>query len=312
MALDADMIVDRRRLKRKLTFWRVGAVIVLGILAVVLAGRASDGVGLGGGLSEHVARLSIQGVILDDLELLSIIKEIEENSRAKAVMVKINSPGGTFTGGEALYEALRDLSQVKPVVALMDGTATSAGYMVALPAHRLFARKGTITGSIGVLIQTADVTQLLENIGIEPQTFKSGPLKAQPNPFESLSEEARAATQSVLDDLYGLFVDMVVAHRDLTREQVLNLADGRIFTGRQAVTSGLVDDIGAEPEALAWLVAERDIREGLPLLDVELPGEDLPWEEALGSTVVSLLLGKSEISERLKLDGVISLWHPAL
>jgi protease-4 len=304
MSLDADMIFDRRRLKRQLTVWRLIALAAFAALVVVGVGRFGGTDLLG---RAHVVRIAVDGIIFDEPERTRAIKDLVERDDVKAVIVRVDSPGGTFVGGEALYTALRAVAAAKPTVAVMGGTATSAGYMVAIAADHLVARSGTLTGSIGVILQTADVTQLLEKLGIKPQTFKSGPLKAQPNPFESLSDTARAATQDMLMELYGQFVDMVAERRAMPRDKVLALADGRVYSGKAAKANGLVDAIGDEDTALAWLQSAHDLPADLPVRD--LPGEDepLPWRDALTSH-----LQKALFSERLRLDGVFSLWHPSL
>lgn len=304
MSLDADMIFDRRRLKRALTFWRLLALAAFAALAVVGAGR------LGGGellARDHVARVTVDGIIFDDDERTRAIKDLAGRDDVKAVILRVDSPGGTFVGGEALFGALRKIAESKPTVAVMGGTATSAGYMVAIAADQVFARSGTLTGSIGVILQTADVTQLLDKLGIKPQTFKSGPLKAQPNPFEPLGDVAREATQDMLMELYGQFVDMVAERRKLARDKVIALADGRVYSGKAALANGLIDGLGDEDAARDWLASAHGLSRDLPVRDLKLADEPLPWRDALTSH-----LQKALFSERLRLDGVFSLWHPSL
>ncbi|PIW28081.1 MAG: signal peptide peptidase SppA [Rhodospirillales bacterium CG15_BIG_FIL_POST_REV_8_21_14_020_66_15] len=304
MSLDADMIFDRRRLKRALTLWRLLALAALAGLAVVAAGRLG---GTGLLARDHVARIAIDGIIFDDAERTRAIKDLVHRKDVKAVIVRVDSPGGTFVGGEALYGALRHVAESKPTVAVMGGTATSAGYMVAIAADHIVARRGTLTGSIGVILQTADVTRLLDKLGIKPEIFKSGPMKAQPNPFESLSDTARKATQDMLMELYGQFVDLVALRRALPREKVLALADGRVYSGNSAKDNGLVDAIGDEETARDWLQTVHGLPRDLPVRDLQLDEDALPWRDALTSQ-----LQKALFSERLRLDGVFSLWHPSL
>ena len=225
----------------------------------------------------------------------------------KALLVKIDTPGGTYVGGEALYESLRRVGEKKPVVAIMGTTATSAGYMSALGSDHIVARSSTLTGSIGVILQTADVTGLLDKIGIKSVVVKSGPLKAQPNPLEKFLPAARKATEAIIADYFDMFVTLVAERRSLSREQVLKLADGRIFSGRQAKKAGLVDALGAEPEARKWLSETHKIADSLPVKEVKVKHEDEPWRDLFDS-----MIGKVMFSERLSLDGVIALWHPDL
>jgi protease-4 len=179
--------------------------------------------------------------------------------------------------------------------------------MPAIAADRVYARAGTLTGSIGVILQTADITELLTTIGIKPEIIKSGPLKAQPNPMEPFSSQARAAIEVVIQDFFDQFVDMVTERRKLERNAVVALADGRVFSGRQARNNGLVDAMGALEEARTWLSEEKNISGKIPVVDVELTYDEDPWRN-----LVSGIIGKTLLSERLGLDGVLSLWHPAM
>ena len=302
MSLDADYVVERRRLKRQLTFWRV-----LGVVALVAAVAAAAGRFDLRRQQDHVAQIAIGGLILDDPARDEALKEVADDDKVKALLVKIDSPGGTYVGGEALYESLRQVGGKKPVVAIMGTTATSAGYMSALGSDHIVARSSTLTGSIGVILQTADVTGLLDKIGIKSVVVKSGPLKAQPNPLEKFSPAARKATEAIIADYFDMFVTLVAERRSLSREQVLKLADGRIFSGRQAKKAGLVDALGAEPEARKWLFETHKIADFLPVKEVKVKHKDELWRDLFDS-----MIGKVMFSERLSLDGVIALWHPDL
>ena len=301
MALDIDRYFDRRRLARKLSFWRVAAIVLAVALVAVLAARLDQLP------RSSVARLDVDNIILDDTDRIEALDEIAHNSRFKALLVHIDSPGGTVVGGESLYLALRRVSEKKPVVAMMGELATSAGYMVALGADYIVARQGSVTGSIGVLMQTVEVTGLLEKLGITADAIKSSPLKASPNPLEPMTPEARAAAEEVVRDMYNLFVDLVAERRNLDRGRAMELADGRVYTGRQALSNGLIDALGGEREARAWLQAERNIDENLPTAFVEIRRKD-----GFLAGLLDDLFGKALLSERLRLDGLISLWHPEL
>jgi protease-4 len=300
MSLDADRLIDRRRLKRSLTLWRVVAVVALVAAVAAAVGRLHGG-------GSHVARLVVDGIILDDPWRDDALAEAAADDTVKALIVRIDSPGGTVTGGEAFYRSLRRVAEKKPVVAVMGTTATSAGYMIALGADHILARSTSMTGSIGVILQTADITGLLEKLGVRPEAIKSRPLKAQPNLLESLSAEAREAARGAVLDLYDMFVDLVGERRNMPRDTVLALADGRVYTGRQALANGLIDAIGGEAEARQWLAQARKIPLSLPAKDVEIEYEDQVWRNLLTTTV-----GKALLSERLRLDGPISLWHPGM
>jgi protease IV len=304
MTFAADHAIDRRRLKRRLSLWRLIAILaLLGLIAAAVA-RTS-----GTGFANHIARITIKGVIVDDLERDRTIAELADDKRAKAVIVHLDTPGGTVVGGERLYRALRKVSEKKPVVAVMGTTATSAGYMVALAADRLLADKGSITGSIGVIMQTTDLSKLLETVGIGAEAIRSGALKGQPSPFEKLSPEARKASQEMVDDSYAMFVEMVVERRKLPLETVRGLADGRVYTGRQALEKSLVDALGGEETAREWLDAERKISKKLRVEDVDLTQPKSGFS-LLDGAIAWVLSGKTLLSERLTLDGLVSVWHP--
>ena len=306
MGFAADAQFDRRRLKRRLSFWRGMAI---GALVLLVVGLVQLGFGSvpSFGLRSYVARLNVTGLITEDRELIEAIDDLAEDPAARAIIVYVDSPGGTVVGGEALFVALRRAAEHKPVVAVMGTTAASAGYMVAIAADAVFARAGTITGSIGVIFQTADMTGLLDRLGIEPTAIKSGPLKAVPSPLEPLTPDARQATQAVVNEVYAMFVDMVRDRRNLSGDQLTAVADGRIFTGRQALERGLVDAVGGEEEARRWLEDQRQVSRDLPVIDIELE-EEGSWLFGIASA----LIGKRIFPERLRLDGLVALWHPAL
>lgn len=301
MAIDTDFLIDRRRLKRQLTTWRLAAVLLAVAAGFLLGAHLLDW-----RISSYVARLNIHGVIASDPDRDQALAGIVDNDRVKALIVVIDSPGGTVVGGESLYARFRSVARQKPVVVVMGDVATSAAYMAALGSDRIIAREGTVTGSVGVILQTADVTGLLERIGVKPETIKSTALKAQPNPFEAFTPEAREATRKVVLDIYQSFLDLVRERRQLALGQLAAVADGRIFTGRQALANGLIDEIGGEEEARAWLGAAKRIDPDLPTRDLNIERA----EERL-SDIVGAIAEKVLTSERVRLDGLVSLWHPA-
>ncbi len=272
MALEPDLLFDRRRLKRRLSLWRAAAVLAVAGLAIALVLTREEARGFLPGGGQQIARLNVAGFIGDDRKVVEALERIGKTEGVRALIVAIDSPGGSVAGGEALHGALTRLAAQKPVVAVLGGTAASAGYMVALPAARVFARDSTVTGSIGVILQSFDVSGLLAWLGVRAESLASGPFKANPSPFAPMTEAGRAELMRVVADLHDQFVAMVAAGRRMEVAQVRTLADGRVFTGREALRLGLVDAIGGEAEARAWLVAERGLPEGLPVRDVELRG----------------------------------------
>ena len=299
-SLDPDRLLDRRRLKRGVAIWRALAIVAL--VAAVLVGAAPFV--FGGG--ERVARLWVNGLIEDSPRRDRLIADLRDDDAVKAVVLRLDSGGGTAVGGEALYLSLRSLAEEKPLVAVLGTTATSAAYMAALAADHVLAREASITGSIGVLFQTAEFSALLEEIGVRAEAIRSGPLKAKPSVYEQLDDPTRQTMRSVVSDTYELFLRLLMERRSLDRETALPLADGRIFTGRQAVQAGLVDAIGGEEEARAWLAQAHGVPETIAAADVAT-GE----EGGLLGTIDAAL--KRTLPVRtLALDGLIAVWHPEL
>ncbi|MET0632068.1 MAG: signal peptide peptidase SppA [Xanthobacteraceae bacterium] len=324
MSLDADTIVDRRRMRRKLTFWRVFAILIA-ICAVVAAGAALRVPGTGvltGQAGAAIARVTFTGLIRSDQQRVEALERLGK-SRAQAVIVHINSPGGTTSGSEQLYESLMRLKEKKPIVVVIDGLAASGAYIAALGADHIVAQETSLVGSIGVLFQYPNVADLLKTLGIKVEEIKSSPLKASPNGFEPTSPEARAAIESIVLDSYAWFRGLVKARRQLDDAGIERVADGRVFTGRQAVGLKLVDQLGDEKTALAWLAKEKNIDPNTPVRDFRLRDRlsDLPFLHTAAVVVLEAVglgafarhveeWGALQAVERLSLDGLLALWHP--
>ena len=324
MSLDADTIVDRRRMRRKLTFWRVFAILIA-ICAVVAAGAALRVPGTGvltGQAGAAIARVTFTGLIRSDQQRVEALERLGK-SRAQAVIVHINSPGGTTSGSEQLYESLMRLKEKKPIVVVIDGLAASGAYIAALGADHIVAQETSLVGSIGVLFQYPNVADLLKTVGIKVEEIKSSPLKASPNGFEPTSPEARAAIESIVLDSYAWFRGLVKARRQLDDAGIERVADGRVFTGRQAVGLKLVDQLGDEQTALSWLAKEKNIDPNTPVRDFRLRDRlsDLPFLHTAAVVVLEAVglgafarhveeWGALQAVERLSLDGLLALWHP--
>ncbi len=303
MSLETDLLLDRRRLKRRLVVWRTLTVLVL-IGAVLVVWHRQAGTLIG----PHVARLTVSGIITQDRKLDDQVAKLADDHRVKALIVEIDSPGGSVSGGEALHDAIALVAAKKPVVAVMDGTAASAGYMIAVPAARIFAQAGTLTGSIGVLLPTGEVSGLLKTLGVSVDDITSGPLKDQPSFTKPMTPEGRAVLQGLVMDMYNQFVEMVAAGRHMDPDKVRQLGDGRAYTGRQALKLGLVDAIGGERDARAWLAATHDVSTKLPVDEVTTKG--LAARLFAGS--LSGLLGsawKIVFSQGVMLDGAWAVWQ---
>jgi protease IV len=316
--IEAETVIERRRLRRRLTLWRLVAV-VLGVFFVALLISGDQRLAGSGGFLPHIARVSVSGIITDDQKVLDLLERVGKSSQVKAVILDINSPGGTTTGGEAMYNAIRRLAEKKPVVAVCGTLATSAAYIVALATDHIFVYGNTITGSVGVIFQWADVSELMRTLGVKVEEIKSGPLKAVPNPFEPADEKARALGEEMVQEAKVWFVDLVAERRKIEPASVPGLTDGRVYSGRQALALKLVDEIGDEKAAKTWLQKERNVAPGLSVVDWKPRAESsgiLRWlfgsiASGFGVTTDNFASLFGQVSEGLRLDGLVSLWHPA-
>jgi protease-4 len=323
MSLDSDVIVDRRRIRRKLTFWRVvaGLVAIAAIVTVGAIATTSGPTALSA--SGSIARVNIEGLIRSDQQRVEALERLEKSNHA-AVIVHINSPGGTTAGSEQLYDALVRLKAKKPLVVVVEGLAASGGYIAAIAADQIIARQSSLVGSIGVLFQFPNFTELMKTVGVKVEEVKSSPLKAAPNGFEPTSPEARAALDALVKDSYAWFRGLVKERRGMDDALLEKVADGRVFTGRQAVELKLIDQLGDERSAVAWLVAEKKIKSDLPVRDFKLTPQfgDLTFLRAAASVAFDALglssvarrieqAGVAQAVDQLALDGMLALWRPA-
>jgi protease-4 len=320
MSLDADAIVDRRRLRRKLSFWRVSALVIL-VLAIVGAIFLLVPTGDLVPSTDYIARIKIEGLIRDNRDRVEALERLSE-SQARAVIVHIDSPGGTTAGSEQLYESLRALQAKKPMVVVVDSLAASGAYIAALSADHIIAHDTSLVGSIGVLFQYPNFTEALKTLGITVESIKSTPLKAAPSPFEPTSPEAHAAIEAIVLDSYAWFKGLVKDRRQLDDAQLAAVSDGRIFTGRQAMPLKLVDALGNEKAALAWLAKEKKVPADTPVKDYSLQPRfsELSFLHAAAWTFDAMGLSAFarriedwsavQAVERLNLDGLLALWHP--
>ena len=311
----SDPIVDpshaipaASQLRRSRFRWRMIAFVALVIAILAGTARFATENGISG---DTIARIEIDGTIASDPARLAAFDKIAESPDVKAVVIAINSPGGTTAGGEELYEAIGKLRAKKPVVAYVKELGASAAYMAAIASDRIFVRRLSIVGSIGVLFQTTDASKLMNTIGVDLDKVASGPLKAEPDIDEPMSPEVRASLQSLVDDSFSWFVDIVAERRGMTRAEVLPLADGRIVTGNQGIADRLVDEVGGEAEAIAWLEANKSIKADLPIV-TWYPQPQPPyagWGKWLGGQARAALGLPAD--GPVVLDGLVSLWQVA-
>jgi protease-4 len=309
MISEAELIVDRRKLKRRVTFWRILAVLLaIATIAALLWSQGWTG-------GDQIARVRIDGLITGDQKTMDLLKRVEDEDRVKAVILRIDSPGGTTAGSEAVYDAVRQISAKKPVVAVMDTMAASGGYITALAADHIVARGNTITGSIGVIFSMPEFSKLLATVGVTMEELKSGDLKAEPSPYKPMSEKARAASMELVMDGFAWFKGLVAERRQLPMPTVDVLSDGRVYTGRQAVANKLIDALGDEATAVAWMEKDRGVAPKLPVRDwkPESEGGGLGLGFAAADIVLKSLglKGFQEAAQRAQLDGLLVLWHPA-
>ncbi|MBM3608845.1 MAG: signal peptide peptidase SppA [Alphaproteobacteria bacterium] len=308
----ADHLIDRRRLRRKVSFWRVLAFIALA-LAIGIGGFRLAG-GTQALQGPHIARVTLSGLITGDRATLNLI-EAAGRSNASAIILSIDSPGGTVTGSERLYEEIRRLSARKPVAAVINNMGASGAYVAALGAERIFSHQNSLVGSIGVLIQMPNVAKLLDTVGVRVEAIRSSPLKAAPNGMEPTSEEARAAINAIVVDSYDWFKSLVRERRKLDDEALAKVTDGRVFTGRQSVALRLVDELGGERAAIAWLEKEKKIPANLRIRDLRRPS----GLSALSMASLAKMAGFDGLSRALGagqqaaqahlLDGLVAVWH---
>ena len=301
-SLDTDLLIDRRRLKRRLLFWRLATVAVAAVGLLILVPPHLN--------RDHVVRLKVSGIITDTTKMVRALDKLTDDNSVKALEVEISSPGGGVYPSEALHDAIARVAAKKPVVVVMGSVAASGGFMIAMPAKRIFAGNSTLTGSIGVLLQTEEVSGLLDKIGVSSETLVSGPLKDQPSLTHKLSDAGRGVLQGLVADLYDQFVAIVATGRHMDPAKVRELADGRAFTGRQALALGLIDAIGDEIDARKWLEQSEGVSQKLPVEELRTTGR----LQAMVADDLSPLLGdalKTVLYQGVALDGGQTLWQPS-
>jgi protease-4 len=321
MTLETEAVLDRRRLRRSLSLWR-GLAILAGVAALAVAGiAASSQDGNPFGERRQIARVTLEGVITENRDQLRLLNRLANAKHVDAVILAINSPGGTTAGGEALFEAIRAISVKKPVVAQFGTVATSAAYICGLATDRIFARGNTITGSMGVIFQWAEVTELLGKVGVKMNEIKSGPLKANPSPFQPLDQAGRETAEKMVRESMEWFRGLVATRRQINTAEVPGLEQGRVFSGREALTYRMIDQVGGEQEVQAWLERERKIKPGLRIVEWKPRREDnwgvLGVIGRAAATVIGIdadalrFLNDDPRLGALLLDGLVSVWQPA-
>ncbi len=255
---------ERKKLRRSRFRWRIVALLAVLVAGAMVLSQIQPERG------PHVARFDVDGVITSDLDRTKLLRDMAENDAIEALVVRINSPGGTVTGSEELYEALREVAEKKPVVATMGDVAASGGYITALAADHIVAMSNTITGSVGVIFQAPNVHELMEKVGVQMVEIRSGDLKAEPTPFKPVDPDIIAAERELVDDSFDWFLGLVRERRGINDNSMAEIRRGGIFTGRMALDRDLIDALGGLGTARSWLAAERDVADDLDLVIYEV------------------------------------------
>lgn len=304
MAINADILLDRIRLKGRLRLWRLLAIIFAALLLSVFLLKDSflEFDRIPGG--DFIAKIKINGFILDDDKFVKAIDKLKFNKNVKAVILDIDSPGGTTIGGEVYYESLLEIQKEKPLVSVFGTLAASAAYLLAMPSDRIFARKATLTGSIGVMMKAPNFSKIADKVGYNVEIIRTGNMKGEPSPYKNMNPEVRSVLQESVNDFYNVFVDIVAKHRNLDRETVLKLADGRIYTGLQASKNGLIDEIGGEKNAIKWLINNKGLSSKIPIYEIKIKRKKNILLELLNGA----LGNNSLIQKEFFNNGLLSIW----
>ena len=289
----------------KSTKWFLGILAVLAVLAVgftlfiasfiTSSSDKTETVTVGSG--DRIAVIDLRGEITSSDEVIRQLKKYRTNSGVKAIVLHIDSPGGGVVASQEMYEEVRKTRDGgKPVIVAMGSLAASGGYYVSCGATRLVANRGTLTGSIGVISEFLQVKDALEKLGISLKTIKAGKLKDAGSPVKNMSDDDRAYFQTLMDDVHRQFMDVVARERKLTPEKVRELADGRVFTGEQAVENGLVDTLGTFEDAVRIAAGIAGI-DGEPSIVRERRRQGW-WDMMFGGAGETLRDIKQELLER--------------
>jgi len=253
-----------------------------------------------------IAKITVEGIIKDRNDILEQLKDLDNDQNVKGLITIINSPGGTYVGSKEIHESIKNLSKKIPTVAYMREMATSGGYLVSLSSDRIFGNEGTITGSIGVILQTADISQLLGKLGINPVIIKSGDLKAVPNPAEEIDEKKLNYLKDVIKKMQTEFLNLVKKSRDISSSTLDLVSDGRIVTGKQAKDLKLIDAVGTENDAISWLKKEAGLDDKVKVKDLSVQSE---ITELLN---FSFLKKKINYLNQNFYNGFIAIWTPGI
>ena len=301
MSLDWQILEENKKKWYRKGIWRG---ILISIILVITISLFLNFNNLSSNFS-HIARISINGVIFDNSETIEIIDNLAKNDNVKSVIVRINSPGGSVVGSESLYVAINSLSQKKPVISLMGEIATSGGYIVALASNYILARKNTLTGSIGVIVENQNFSELSEKIGVSIDTTKSGKIKGGQNPLSPSDPLVKINNQKLVNYSFDWFISIIKKNRDINQSVIELVSDGRTLTGGMAMDLGLIDGIGSEKEALKYLEKKYPDFKGLPIIDIETPSQKSFLNAIINRISIDNLKFVPDYSNSLKLMSLV-------
>ena len=291
--------LDRFYSKKQSTIKRllIFVVVILTIVTGLLQFQQKE---------NFIAKITVEGIIKDRNDILEQLENLDNDQNVKGLITIINSPGGTYVGSKEIHESIKNLSKKIPTVAYMREMATSGGYLVSLSSDRIFGNEATITGSIGVILQTANISQLLNKLGINPVIIKSGDLKAVPNPAEEIDEEKLVYLKDIIQNMQAEFLNLVKKHRDISSSTIELVSDGRIVTGKQAKDLKLIDAVGTENDALSWLRQEAGLSNDVKVKDLSIRSDiDKLFN-------LSFLKKKINYLNQNFYNGFIAIWTPEI
>lgn len=262
-----DLAMRMLKLEKSKRRWRLVAVVAFIMFLVTVSALETTTKKTP---ARFIAQVHVAGMITDSLYQQDVLERIRTNDNAKALLVYVDSPGGTMVGGISLYRMLREIAESKPVVVVMGTIAASAGYMVAAAGDYVVANEGTLTGSVGVLMPLVDATGLAQKVGVRSDEIVSGELKAVTSPLYSRSTNDRKYLQDTVMDMQEVFLGLVTDQREISQETINLISDGRILTGTRAKELGLVDALGDRRTAKKWLYDAHKIDLETPIIDFAL------------------------------------------
>lgn len=288
--MNPEYLLERISLKKKLSSWRLASLFLLGLLIGFFFKTDVDPASVYKG--GYIARVRIEGVMLNDMDSIKKLRDIESNTAIKGVVISIDSPGGSAVAGEEYFDAIRHIAKSKPVVSVLQQVAASAGYLAASASDYIVAHKFTLTGSIGAIMQTYEVTELADKLGIKFINIKSSPLKASPNPFEKYTPEIAATQEELIQSAFKEFYDIVKSRRNLSDKEMKKVGNGRLFSGAEALKMKLIDEIGNESNAISWMHTNHNIDPSLSVKDYEIYKKANKLDKILDS-IHSIAMGMS-------------------